>query len=63
MDSCTLESHTEEFIYLLKKVFILYWSIANSQCFESFRCIAKQFSRTYTCIHSPPNSPPIEAAT
>ena len=28
-----------------------------------FRCIAKGLSHTYTCIHSPPNLPPIQAGT
>ena len=35
----------------------------NKQCCDSFRWIAKEFSCIYTCIHSPPNSPPIHAAT
>ena len=26
-----------------------------------FRCTAEQLSRTYTCIHYPPNSPPTQA--
>ena len=30
---------------------------------DSFRWTAKGLSRAYTCIHSPPHSPPIQAAT
>ena len=45
------------------KTFILYWNIGNYQWCDHFRWIAKGFSHTYTCIHSPPNSPPIQAAT
>ena len=37
----------------------LYWGMADSQCCDSFRQTAKDLSHTYTCIHSPPNSPPI----
>ena len=40
------------------KLFILYWSIADSQCCDSFRWTAKGLSHTYTCTHSPPNSLP-----
>ena len=32
----------------------------NNAC-NSFRRTAKGLSHTYTCIHSPPNSPPIQA--
>ena len=32
---------------------ILYWSIANEQCHDSFRWTVKGLSHTYTCIHSP----------
>ena len=45
------------------KTFILYWNIANYQWCDHFRWIVKGFSHTYTCVHSPPNSPPIQAAT
>ena len=31
--------------------------------FDSFRWTAKGLSHTYTCIHSPPSSPPIQAVT
>ena len=34
-----------------------------SQCCDSFRCTAEWLSRSYTCIHSPPNSSSIQAAT
>ena len=37
--------------------------IANQQCFDSFRWTVKGLSHTYMCILSPPNSPPIQAAT
>ena len=43
--------------------FILYWSIAGEQCCHRFRWTVKGISHTYTWIHSPPNSPPIQAAT
>ena len=33
-----------------------------SHC-DNFKWTAKGLSHTYTCIHSPPNSPPIQAAT
>ena len=45
-----------------KRNFILYWNIANYQGCDNFRWIAEWFSHTYTCIHSPPNSSPIQAA-
>ena len=38
-------------------------SIADEQCCDSFRWTVKGLSHTYTCIHSSPNSPPIQAAT
>ena len=38
------------------------WPI-NKQCCDSFRWTAQGLSHTYTCIHSPLNSPPIQAAT
>ena len=50
------------FFYFLFKRFILYWIIANWQCCHSFRWTAKWPSHTYTFIHFPPNSPPIQAA-
>ena len=42
------------------KLFILCWDIANWQC---FRWTVKGLSHTYTCIHSPPNIPPVQTAT
>ena len=42
---------------------ILKWNIANWQCCDSFRWTAKGLNPIYTCIHSPPNSSPIQAAT
>ena len=41
----------------------MYWSIANQQCCDSFRCSSKGLGHTYICIHLPLNSPPIQAAT
>ena len=41
--------------------FILYW--ADSQRCDRFRRTVKGLSHTYTCIHFPPKSPPIQAAT
>ena len=41
----------------------LYWRIADWQCSDSFRWTAKGLSHTSSCIHAPPNSPPIQAAT
>ena len=38
------------------KLLILYWSIADLQCSDSFRWTAKGFSLTQRRIHSPPNS-------
>ena len=43
------------FIYLF--IYFLHWSIANPRC-DSCRWTVKGFSHTYTCIYSPPNSPP-----
>ena len=37
-------------------------SSSSRQC-DSFRWIGKGLNHTYTCIHSPPNFPPIQAAT
>ena len=43
-------------LYKLLKVsffiLILYWGIVDEQCCVSFRCTAKWFSYTYTCIYS-----------
>ena len=39
-------------LHSFKKVFILYWTIVDLQCWVSFRCTAKWFSYTYTYIHS-----------
>ena len=43
------------------KLFILYWGTADEQCCDSFRWKAKGLSHRYS-IHSPPSSPPIQAA-
>ena len=45
--------------FLIFKLFILCWGIVDKQCCNSFRKTAKEFCHTYTCIHSPLNSPPI----
>ena len=47
----------------LKKLFILCWSTADQQCCDGFRRVVKDLGHTHTCIHSPPNSPPSQAAT
>ena len=49
------------FFFFLKKLLILYWSVADYRWYDSFRWSAKGFSHTYTCIHSPPNSHLIQA--
>ena len=33
------------------KIFILYWSTVDLQCCDSFKCIPKWFSYTYTYIY------------
>ena len=50
-------------IFIYFWLLILYWSIADEQYCDSFRWTAKGLSHTHTCIHSPPNSPPTQAAT
>ena len=45
------------------KLFSLCWGIGDGQRCDSFRHTAKGLSRTHARIHSPPNSPPIQAAT
>ena len=52
------EKQNSYFFFFNFKLFILYWGIANS-----FRWTVKGLSHTYTRIRSPPNSPPIQAAT
>ena len=44
-------------LFKIKKKF--YWSIVDLQCFVSFRCTAKWFSYTYTCIYCFSSSFPI----
>ena len=52
---------------LKEKKIILYWGIPDylisKQCFDNFRWTAPGHSNLYTCIHSPPNSPSIQATT
>ena len=50
-------------LFFLFQLFIFYWSRANWRCCDNFRWTAKGLSHTYTCIHSPPNSHPIQSAT
>ena len=45
------------------KNFILYWNIADEQSCDSFSLTAKVLGHSYTCIHFPPNPPPMQAAT
>ena len=73
--SCTLVlkvlasvcSVSERTVFKKKKkkgtFFVSYWSLADYKCCDSFRWTAKGLSHAYTCIHAPPNSPPIQAAT
>ena len=49
-------------LFVFLKLVILYWRIADEQCWDSFRWTAKGFSHIYTCNHSPPSSPSIQAA-
>ena len=51
-----------ELFYFIE-IFISYWNIVDLQCYVSFRCAAKWFSYTYTCIYSFSNSFPIEVIT
>ena len=48
--------------YFILNIFISCWSRANDQC-DSFRWTAQGLSQTYTCIHSLPDSPPIQVTT
>ena len=42
----------------------LYFILAYSRlCCDTFRQTAQGLSHTFTCIHSPPDSCPIQAAT
>ena len=54
-------------LYKLLKVsffiLILYWGIVDEQCCVSFRCTAKWFSYTYTCISSFSNCFPLQVIT
>ena len=49
-------------LFVFLKLVILYWRIADEQCWDSFRWTAKGLSHIYTCNHSPPSSPSIQAA-
>jgi len=42
--------------------FIFYWDVADEQRCDRFRWTAKGLSDSYTCMHSPLNSPPTQAA-
>ena len=50
--------------YFRERIFLtcFIWRIGDWQCWDSFRWTAKRLSQTYRCIHSPPNSPPTQAA-
>ena len=38
-------------------------TVGSEQCCDSFRWTEKGPSHTFICVHSPPDSPPIQAAT
>jgi len=38
-------------------------SIVDLQCCDNFRCTAERLSHTYVCVHSSPNSSPIQLPT
>ena len=48
---------------LLKKTFYFVLGYSQLTYCDSFRRTVKELSHTYACIHSPPKSPPIQAAT
>lgn len=52
-----------QIIEAFEKLFILFWSIADKQCWDTFWWTARRLSLSYTCIHSSANSSPIQAAT
>lgn len=52
-----------QIIEAFEKLFILFWSIADKQCWDTFWWTAKRLSLSYTCIHSSANSSPTQAAT
>ena len=54
---------TTDFFFSVFNLFILYWGTANFQRCGSFRWTPEGHSPTCTYIHSPPASPPIQAAT
>lgn len=51
-----------QIVAAFKNLCILYWSIADEQCWDTFRWIAKRLSPSCMCIHSSLNSPS-QAAT
>ena len=55
-----MATHSSFFFFFILN--FLCWDVAD-QCCEGFRWMVKGLSQTQTCIHSPPNSPPIQAAT
>ena len=63
MESITLLLLLKRLSFFFLKLLILYWGIANQQCCDSFRWTWKGLGHIYTWIYSPPNSPPIQAAT
>ena len=48
------EGISEEFVFF--KLLVLFWGIADEQCYGSFGWTAKGLSQAYTCIHSLPKS-------
>ena len=45
------------------ELLILYWDMADQQCYDRFIWTVKGCSHTYIRTHFPPNFPPIQAAT
>ena len=48
-------------IMMANYYFLFHRGITNKQYCDSFRWKAKGLSHTYTCIHCPPNSLPLQA--
>ena len=49
--------------YFVFKLVILYWNIADGLCCDSYRWRAEGLGPVCACVHSPPDSPPVRAAT
>ena len=52
---------TLHFLLIFFLLSVLYCSLADSYCYDSFRWTVKGLRHAHTCIHSPPNAPPIQA--